>query len=149
MDTKKEMHDMNQLALEELKLLQGIAEAQETLRFKIRGWCVALITALSVAVLSHKILFPVGQFLLIAMVIMLTFLWLDVLYRVAQDRALKRAKLVEESLRGLVKYDGPKVRESLSVPNSVADQMLSLNNVRVYGPYLLLLVILFVVALYS
>ena len=149
MDAKKENNDMNQLALEEFKLLQGIAEAQETLRFKIRSWCVALITALSVAVLSQKIQFSVCQFLLIATVIMLMFLWLDVLYRVAQDWALRRAKLVEESLRGLIKYDGPKVRESLSAPNSVADQVLSLNNVRVYGPYLLLLVILVVVAAYS
>ncbi len=137
---------MNTLALEEYKLLQSIAEAQETLRFKIRGWCVALITALSVAVLSQKIHFSGGQFLSLASVIVLMFLWLDVLYRVAQDRALDRAKVVEKSLQGLIEYDGPKIRDKLSVQNSLADQVHALKNVRIYGPYLLLSAIIILVA---
>lgn len=130
-----------QLALEELKLLLDIAQGQEELRFKIRGWCIALVTAFSVAFLSEKIKFSGCQFILISSLILVLFLWLDVLYRVAQDRAFKRSKVVEENLRGIGNYSGPLIGEYLSVPNSAKDQVVSLKNIRVYGPYVLLLVI--------
>lgn len=132
----------NEIALEELKILQGIAQNQEELRFKIRGWCLALVTAFSVAFLSEKVKFCGGQFILISSLIVVLFLWLDVLYRVAQDRAFARAKDVEKYLRGTGDYSGPLIRNSLSVPNSVKDQCESLNNIRVYGPYVLLFLII-------
>ena len=134
------------LALEEFKMLQEIARDQEELRAKIRGWCVAIITALSVAALSKEIQISGATFLFVASVILCLFLWLDVLYRVAQDRAFRRAKKVEIILRGNLYYDGPRIRDSLSVPNSIEDQLQSLNNVRVFGPYFLLLIIVTVVA---
>jgi len=133
------------LALEEFKLLQEIAQNQEELRLKLRGWCVALVTALSVASLSKEIDLSGTRFFLISIMVVFMFLWLDVLYRVAQDRALKRAKVVEECLCDLKEYKGPCIRQNLSLPNSVTEQLQSLNNIRVYSPYLLLVMITIVV----
>lgn len=144
-----ENREYNLLALEEFKLLQGIARDQEELRFKIRGWCVALITALSVALLSNEIELPRKEYFLVSLMILLLFLWLDVLYRVAQDRALRRAKVVEKVLQNKCAYSGPCIRESLSVKNSLAEQLRSLNNIRVYSPYLLLAVTIMVVGYVS
>lgn len=138
----------SQLALEELKLLQGIAQNQEELRFKIRGWCLALVTALSVAFLSERIKFSGGQYIFVSCLILVLFLWLDVLYRVAQDRAFARKKVVEEYLRGIGEYSGPLIRDSLSGPNSVEEQCVSLNNIRVYGPYVFLFVIVLSVGIF-
>lgn len=137
----------SQLAIEELKLLQIIAGNQEELRFKIRGWCIALVTALTAAFLSGKIEFLGIEYILISCLILTLFLWLDVLYRVAQDRALTRAAVVEENLRGSEVYEGPLIRNSLSVKNTIKDQRKSLNNIRVYGPYLLLFVIVLLVGI--
>jgi len=139
----------SQLALEELKLLQGIAEKQEELRFKIRGWCLALVTALTAAFLSEKTDFSGAQYILISCLILALFLWLDVLYRVAQDRALTRAEIVEKNLRGVEEYAGPLIRNSLSVKNTIKDQRTSLNNIRVYGPYLLLFIIVLPVGIFN
>lgn len=135
------------LPLEELKILQDIASRQEELRVKIRGWCIALLTALSVAALSQEIRISSGQFFFFGCVILVLFLWLDALYRVAQDRAFDRAKVVESVLRGEVNYDGPRIRDSLSEPNSLEGQIKSLRNVRVYSPYAILLIIVTIVAL--
>jgi len=135
-----------QLALEELKLLQFIAQNQDNLRFKIRGWCAALITALVVSYMSQEIALSATQFVITSSLILFLFLWLDVLYRVAQDRAYNRSKIVEENLRGIGKYSGPLIRDSLSVPNSIEDQLLSLNNIRVYGPYVFLFIIVMLLA---
>lgn len=138
-----------ELALEELKILREIAQNQEELRFKIRGWCTALITALSVAFLSKEIKFSGGQFFLISSVVLFLFLWLDVLYRVAQDRAYTRSNIVESFLRGEEeKYEGPKIGSSLSMPNNRVDQLKSLNNIRVYSPYIPLLVLVIIIGVW-
>lgn len=135
-----------QLALEELKMLQEIAQNQEELRFKIRGWCMALITALAVAFLSKELKLSGGHFALISSIILFLFLWLDVLYRVAQVRAFKRADAVESFLRGEEQtYEGPKIRSSLSIPNSLEEQKESLNNIRIYGPYIPMIALVLIV----
>ncbi len=136
-------------AWEEIKLLHEIVKNQEEWRFKIRGWAVALLTALSVVAFSNDVKITGSQYLALSIVVLLVTCWIDVIYRVAQDRALERANIVEEQLRTQRKYDGPKIRVKLSRPNSIEAQLSALNNIRVYGPYLLLLFIVSVIAYVS
>lgn len=135
--------DKEQMALEELKIIQDVIYDQEAIRFKIKGWAVALITAISIAFLSKKINFSSTEYLFTSVGIVLLFFWTDVIHRIAQDRAQKRALNIERFLRGETEYDGPKVSISLSRDNTIKDMLRSAKNVRVYFPYLVLLFILF------
>ena len=134
------------LAWEEVKLLQEIAKNQEDWRFKIRGWAMALVTALSVAAFSSDVRLSGSQYFMLSVVILLVTCWLDVIYRVAQNRALDRAGVVEKHLRGEGDYDGPKITESLSKPSTMAAQLTALTNVRVYGPYVFLFIAIGLIA---
>ena len=127
------------IALEELKLVQSIIHTQEQMRFKVVGWCIATITGLSVAYLSEKLDLPHTSYFVLSILIILIFLWLDTVHRVAVDRAIMRSGEIEKALRGEAEYDGPKIGESLSLKNGILYQLRSLKNVRVYGPYLALL----------
>jgi len=124
------------IALEELKLVQAIITNQELVRLKIMGWGVAATIAISVAYLSEKIDLPALSYLMLSVIIIGIFLWLDTVHRVAVDRAIERSGEIEECLRKEKAYDGPKIGQSISVKNGIPYQLRSLKNVRVYGPYL-------------
>ncbi len=126
------------IALEELKLVQAIINTQEQIRLKIMGWGVATVSAISVAYLSEKLDLPSNSYLALSLVIIGIFLWLDTVHRVAVDRAIERSGEIEECLRKEATYDGPKIGKSISVKNGIPYQLRSLKNVRVYGPYLAL-----------
>ena len=126
------------IALEELKLVQAIINNQEQIRLKIMGWGVAATIAISVAYLSEKIDLPPNSYLILSIIIIGIFLWLDTVHRVAVDRAIERSGGIEKCLRKEVPYDGPKIGKSISVKNGIPYQLRSLKNVRVYGPYLAL-----------
>jgi len=126
------------IALEELKLVQSIIHNQEQMRIKVVGWCIATISAISVAYLSQKLNLPPKSYFSLSLIIILIFLWLDTVHRVAVDRAILRSGEIESFFRKEIEYDGPKIGKSISVKNGIPYQFRSLKNVRVYGPYLAL-----------
>jgi|SRR3954447_24142729 len=132
------------MAIEELKTLQSIISKHDDLRAQVLGWCVALITGLTVAYLSKPVEIDRWGFVALSVSIVLLFLWVSVSYKVAQDRAIERARTIESQIRAQATYDGPLVTDSLSRANRWPDQKKALNNVRVWGPFasLLLLVVL-------
>jgi hypothetical protein len=134
--------EKQQIALEELRALNDKISSQEEAGARIKNWVIGLITAISVAFLSEKVVFSRRGYLTISIGITILFLWLDIIHRVAHDRAIERAAQVEQYLRGEeAAYDGPKIGQSLSRPNTLAAQLRALNNVRLYFPYIILLAI--------
>ena len=134
-----------EIALEELKILQQIVARHDDLSFKIKGWCVTLVTAIILAIKSDKYSISVSSGLSLLFGISLLFLWIDVIYRVAEDRAISRSRQVERLIRDHIVYDGPKIAESLSVKTTFMNQMRSLNNIRIYVPYISISIIVLAV----
>ncbi len=137
-ENNDEKEKREKMALEELKIVETIINAQEQIRLKISGWGVATVSAISVAFLSKKLGLPPDSYLILSIIILAIFLWLDTVHRVAVDRAIQRSNYIESVLRGEVAYDGPRIGESISVSNGIPYQLKSLKNVRVYAPYLAL-----------
>lgn len=135
------------MALEELKVLQAVISKHDDLRSQLLGWCVALITGLSVAHLSKPLQVDSVGFLSLSLAIVLLFLWVGITYKVAQDRAIERVRQIEVQIRTQSPYDGPLISESLSRPNLFSDQCSALKNVRVWGPFVALAVIVVLVTL--
>ncbi len=128
-------------AMEELKLLQNVIGRQEDFRMKIKSWAVTLVSAVSIAFLSGKINISSKSYIIMSVGIIVSFCWTDVIYRVAQNRAMKRSGNVESYLRGEVEYSGPKIGSSLSIPNTLSEQFGAFNNVRTYSVYLILVIL--------
>jgi len=138
--------DKQTIAVEELKIVEEIINYQESIRFKFLGWLITIISAISVAFLSSKLNISQNSFLLLSTLIIMIFLWLDTIHRVAVDRAIERAGKIERYLRAEnKKYDGPKIGESISIKNGIKYQIIALANIRVYSPYLALFIAVLVI----
>jgi hypothetical protein len=134
------------IALEELKLLQAVIHKQDDARSHIVGWSVAVVVALTVAYLSDKGL--TGKtYCFLGTVVVLLFLWLDVVHKVAQDRAISRVKAIEKSIRTGTYYIGPCIAGTLTRPNTLYEQCLAARNVRVWAPYATLFLTVLLVSL--
>jgi hypothetical protein len=92
------------ITLEELKLVQFIIHNQEQMRIKVVGWCIATISAISVAYLSLKLNLPSKSYFSLSLIIILIFLWLDTVHRVAVDRAIFRSGEIERFFRKECEY---------------------------------------------
>jgi hypothetical protein len=101
--------EKQQIAFEELRSLNDKISFQEEARAKVKNWAIGLITAISIAFLSDKVAFSRRGYLTISIGITILFLWLDIVHRVAQDRAIMRADQVERYLREGTGYDGPRI----------------------------------------
>lgn len=134
-------------ALDELRILQGIVARHDDISFKIKGWCVTLITGIMLALKSGNFAVSTKSSLILAFGISLLFLWVDVVYRVAEDRAIDRSDEIEKLMRDESEYDGPKIVMTLRKPNTLSDQYKSLKNVRIYLPYLILTMIVIIVSI--
>lgn len=137
--------EKDQKAFEELKALQNIISSQEETRAKVKNWAVGLISAISVAFLTQKASFSRKGYFVISIGITILFLWLDVVHRVAQNRAIQRSNEVERILREEADYDGPKIGATLAVANTLREQIRALNNIRLYIPYIVLIIIVIVI----
>jgi hypothetical protein len=139
--------DDEQKAFEELKILKEIIFLQEEARAKIKSWAVGLVSAITVTFVSERISLSWEEYLLICGGILALFLWMDVIHRVAEDRAIKRSSEIEVILRDRSKqYDGPKISISVSIPNKFSEQRKALLNVRVYSPYAVIMALIIIVA---
>lgn len=145
-NNKMVIHMDNELAIKELEILQRVIERQEEIRLQIRKWYIAIITALTIAFLSNEITFCKCNYVLITFIITVSFLWLEVVHRVAEQRAMNRSGIVEKQLRLGNAYDGPKINDSLSKNNNPNEQWKALNNIRIYGIYVIYYLIIVILS---
>lgn len=142
------MQDIN-VAIEELKILQSIIKNQDSIFSKIRGWCVVVVTGISGGFLSEKIQLESAPYFAISVFIIFLFTWTEAVHRVAQMRAINRSGNVESYLRGELQYDGPQIKNTLSKPNLITDQLATFSNRRFVGFYLTVLFIPIIVGLWT
>ena len=96
---------------------------------------------LTASFLSSKLLLPRAQYVAVVVFLCVLFFWLEVVHRVAENRAMERCEDVELFVRGgTPTYGGPLIGKSLAQPNSLRDQLEAADNLRIYLPYLVLII---------
>jgi hypothetical protein len=134
-----------ELAKDELKILQDIIARHDDISFKIKSWCITLNIGILAAFygINSTEAIKIPLFLIFPCLILIDifFLWIDAVYRVAMNRAMKRSATIEKQLRKnkLKKY--PKINKTFNKPNKLRDQFLALKNIRVTAPYIIILFI--------
>jgi hypothetical protein len=146
----------SELALEELKMVHEVIARQERTRTLVRNWLVTLQAGLAIAYLSDQIAFSGLAYGFIASLSGLMFLLLEAVYSAAERQARQRGFEVEDYLRSLSGYDGPRVIDTLVPAARAADSnvwtgvrtMLSqMATPRILVGYAVLAVLVIVVAL--
>lgn len=139
--------DDRELAMEEMKIAQGIIQSRAEAGLRVRGWCITLVTVLAAAKLGADTDVSGVAFILGALSLIVIFFWLDSVHRVSEDRLIERSHQIEASLRGESAYDGPGIGRALQRTNTVRDQLGASRNIRVWGPYVALAAVILVVGL--
>lgn len=134
------------IIIKELEIMQGIIARQEEMRMQCRNWYITIVTALTVAFFSKEVSLGQRHYLLITLVLAASFLWLEVIHRVAEQRAMDRGLLIEQALRKEVVYNGPSIGESFKDASTKGEQLKALNNIRLYATYLLLSLLAIIVS---
>jgi len=136
----------DQCKIEEWKQLEGIIRLRWEFVFKIRGWLLALLTALTVALYSGHIPISRHWFLVIIYAIIIMFLWLEQVQVIIARRAIKRKEYVEMVLRGEAEYDGPKVTTELMPTGRfgilIREILSEVKNAMVIIPTILLIIVM-------
>src|SRR5690606_18624323 len=140
-------------AWEELKMLQSIIARHDDISFRVKGWCITLNVGVLAAIygVGGDSDFKVGgddefkfsdlaTFISLYLVL-LFFLWIDAIYRVAMNRAIERASEVEQEIRNNTPKGYPKIGLTLGQKNLIKDQLKTLKNIRVIAPYVIIFVI--------
>lgn len=138
------------VALEEFRVLQIIIGNHETLFDKIRGWCMTLVGAISVAYISDDIEIAAIPYIILSWFIIIFFAFTEAVHRVAHGRAMNRSEEVEAALvTKAANYDGPKIRKSLKIGNDLKSLMEFSHKLRFWVVWSSLFVIVLVVSLFG
>lgn len=136
--------EVPQVALDELRILAGIIERKEAVRFRQRNWVITAVSGLSIALFSKGVNVTPGEYAAVAMATIVIFWLMETVYQHVEDRAIQRSRNLEEILREGRPYDGPLISESLS-PRSLQEQQTYVAKTflapRVASPYLALIVL--------
>lgn len=137
-------------AIEELKILSSIIGRIESTIYQKQGWLFTLVTGIALALLKDDPLLCKGQFSIIAVSITIIFYVADIVQRVPIHRAIARSKAVEDFISGKQSdYDGPAISESLGRGEGFKDALSFFWKVRVWAPYIGIIVMIAVIYLYA
>jgi len=151
--------DRHQIALAELRTLQEIIARHENHEFRIKGWFVAIIGGLAVAIYSVHVPLDLWEYISVATVAAVSF-WLWLLYhrdivRLATERvsAIENSLRIETTITQLpmaIAYDGPKVAISLRkrFPFRTLIRDLILDE-QLFSPFIIAVLYLFLIGLFS
>lgn len=139
---------VDQRAIEEWKILEGVNTRHIDLSFKTRGWMYTLITALTVGLLSGKAIIVWWEFLVISYGLIVLFLGMELIQRAFTAKARQRIAVVESSIRGEIPYDGPRVTEALPLDSTHFELLVEVKPQFVWLPYLLLTVAITLLAIF-
>lgn len=133
------------VALEEFRMIQTIIINHEALFDKIRGWCITLISAISVAYISDDISISAAPYIILSWFIIFFFAFTEAVHRVAHGRAMNRSEDVENQLsNNCLNYDGPKIRKSLKTGVTLPDLKEFSNKLRfwvIWGTLFLIVIV--------
>ncbi|MDT7827168.1 hypothetical protein RQM65_00645 [Pricia sp. S334] len=138
------------MATKEIEILNTAIARQEEIGLKIRGWCITLFSAITVAYLSDGFIdLSVGNYLIIVLISTFLFYLIESSHRLSEARAIKRSSSVEQIIRtDVMTYDGPLISQSLtSNPKQVLFEVLT--NFRIFPTYIAMIVIAILIFLFS
>ncbi len=97
-----------ELAVEERKIIQSIIHNRENIRIKILTWCITIITGLTVALYTEKVVLRSDTYFLLSIVIVLVFFIIDVANRFVFHKMLIRSREIETNMnfRNIIYYSG-------------------------------------------
>jgi len=103
----------DELALEEIKLLQEVIGRHEGHAMRVKGLFFVIIAGLTAAIYAEGL--SGSRLLMFSGTIVLTLLFMvwELYHRAISQHAITRAGEVEEQLRQQAEYDGPKIGFSL------------------------------------
>ncbi len=136
------------VAFEEFRALQTIIGNHETLFDRVRGWCMTLVVAMSIAYLTKDVELAAMSYIVLSWFIIFFFAFIEAVHRVAHARAMQRSEEVEAILtkRG-ADYDGPKIRITLKANSDLPSILKSFHNIRFWVIWGSLFLIVLVVSL--
>lgn len=133
------------LAIEEFKLFQAIIARQDDISFKIKGLCVTLHVGILALLYNSKINSLLESkyifFSIMLFMILVFFIWIEAIHRVAMDRALERSAEIEKEIRTNDLKEYPKIGLSLGRNNTPKDQFHAMNQIRLWSPYSIIFLI--------
>jgi hypothetical protein len=103
------------IALEEWKLASSVIARLENVEHQMRNWLFGLLTALTVALYSNKVEALTGaRFIAIGILLVATFVWMDLIHRMPKRGAIELSKEIETCLRDNLEYGGPSLSTTLA-----------------------------------
>ena len=132
--------DKEQLAVEELKLLQAIIARQDEFKARTKQWAVTVVAAMITARLTEQVKLSGALLAFVVGVTSLLFMFIEGLFGTAESLAEDRVRVVEAVLRngGASSYDGPRICESLLGRITPQRMWKSVSYLRIWGFYLAL-----------
>jgi uncharacterized membrane protein len=112
---RRKVVEKDQIAMEELKLLEAIIARQDEFKSRTQNWAVTLVAALTAVYWTGQAHIGPFQFLFIVCALSVAFMFFEAIFGSAESLAEDRVRLVEESLREprAPKYDGPMICDSM------------------------------------
>ncbi len=143
--------DRDQLAVEELKLLQAIIARQDEFKARTKQWAVTVVAAMITARLTGQVKLSDWFLAFIVGVTSLLFMFIEGIFGSAESLAEDRVRVVEEALRkeGAPSYDGPLICNSLIGRITLQRMRKSISYLRIWGFYLALVIFGIVPALFK
>jgi hypothetical protein len=112
---KKNNESRRLIAIEEWKLASSVIGRLENVEHQMRNWLFALLTALTVALYSKDIDLSGISFIIIGLLLVTTFVWMDLMHRIPKRSAIELSKKIEESLKdNNIEYAGPSLSTALA-----------------------------------
>lgn len=103
------------IAVEEWKLTSSVIARLENVEHQMRNWLFGLLTALTVVLYSNKVEALTGaRFIAIGILLVATFVWMDLIHRMPKRSAIELSKEIETCLRDNLEYKGPSLSITLA-----------------------------------
>jgi hypothetical protein len=143
--------DKDQLAVEELKLLQAIIARQDEFKARTKQWAVTVVAAMITARLTGQVKLSDCLLAVVVGVTSLLFMFIEGIFGTAESLAEDRVRVVEEALRNgaVSSYNGPMICDSLLGRITFQRIRKSISYLRIWGFYLALILFGIVPALFK
>ena len=137
------------IALEEWRQLEAKVTRHANLAFQTRGWMFGLLTALQIAAHTKTAVLTPREVFCASGLVVIMFLFMELIQRISQSEAIGRSSEVEEALRAERSYDGPRISLSMSMGGSPRMYFRQLTNQIVWIPYTAVLSLISLLARWS
>jgi hypothetical protein len=121
-------------AIEELKIVQDLINCQENLHFKVFGWAIGIITAMTIGFFHETVKIPTFTYMTSGFICTGMFFWVASRHWIIFFGAAERSKKIEKELIDGT-YQGIQIHPEIKIKMSTIDWV---HRKRIIYPYLAL-----------